>query len=171
MAKHLIGFGLFVSIVAFSVLAFSFFTAVPIPEISVVTDVPNPPKPWDYCDRTRKARIGEPRAIADRIRGEVTIYINDLFGTVDPSVPEFKANFAFYAVRGDEVRLVAVVDESLVNTTRRDFDRKWILRYDAEWLKNLSWEDNLYLVSAAWDDSSVTQAFSKETALPVLIRN
>jgi hypothetical protein len=169
MAKHLIGFGLFLSIVTFFALAFAFFTVTPIPVLLAVDAPADPPMRWNYCDRKRPTRIGSSRAIADRINGEVTIYINSLPGTVDSSGSDLSASFTFYTLRGDEVKVIDVVHDSLVKSVGRDNDSKWILRYEAQWLKNLAWDDNVYVVPGI--GSGTVSSFSKDTAIPVLVRN
>lgn len=174
MAKHFIGFGLFGSIVGFFVLTSWFFSSSPIARVEVV-ESPSAVAPWTYCDKKRRPKsVDSPRAMADRKSGMITLYINELPGGshVDPN--EVNASFTFYAVRGDEARVVDVIHDSLVRSVRSDSGPKWILQYDAAWVKGLSWEDNLYVVPGARDGSNhkaLAAAFSVDSAMPVLIRN
>ena len=166
MAKHLIGVGLFVSIVGLFAVTYSLLTVDPIPAIPPVE--PAPPQVWKIPQAPHRASVGEPRAIADRRTGEVTIYLNSLPQSRDYGSDELNASFAFYVVRSDEVRLSSVVTDTLVRSVTRDNDTKWILRYKASWINSLSWEDTVYVVPSAGD---VFAPFSKDIAIPVLIRN
>lgn len=174
MTKHLIGFGLFSSIVGFFVLAYwSVAYLPPVPEITVVSSPPA--KLREYCNLKRRApTVGDERAFADRNTGKITVYVNEFPGGshVDPS--EFSADFTFYTVRGDEVRLVDVIKDSLLTSVRRDSETKWILQYERNWVRRLSANENLYVMPGASYDRkrpAVAAEFSKATAIPVLIRN
>lgn len=164
MKKHLIGSALFISIVSLFVVGFSFFRLVPIPNLPPV-DVPAQPKLTPTWNLGRSVPIGNPRAIADRKAGQITIYVNTIPGTLDTDA-EIEASFTFYAVEGRGLRILDVVHDSLVNTVVKDNDTKWILRYHAEWIKELPTDANLYVVPGAADDS----AFTARDAIPVLVR-
>lgn len=169
MAKHFIGFGLFGSIVGFFVLASWFLSSSPVSKIDAV-EVPASGQPWIYCNKNRSNGGDRPRAIADRNSGTITLYINELPGVSSSDLGDLNARFTFYAVRGDEVRVTDVVRDSLVSTVRRDGGTKWTLQYNAPWVRDLTWGDNLY-VEAGMRNGSDHSAFSIESALPVLIKN
>ena len=167
MAKHFIGFGLFSSIVGFFVLVSWAFSSSPVPTVEVF-EAPTSVKPWTYCDKKRRPKsVDSPRAIADRNSGTITIYINELPGDSDLSSDEVSASFTFYAVRGDEVRLSDVVNDSLVRVVRRDAGTKWTLQYNAPWVRDLSFGDNLYVMAGAGGKT----LFSIDSAMPVIIKN
>lgn len=171
MAKHLIGFGLFISIVGFFGTAFWLFSSSPVREVQVV-DIPNSVRSWSYCDKKRRSKdVATPRAVADRRSGTVTVYLNEIPGASQANSREQNASFTFYAVRGDEIRVVNVVHDSLVRTVRRGAETKWTLQYDAPWVKALSLDDNLYVVPGANTGSKHKSSFSIDSAMPVLIKN
>ena len=167
MAKHLIGFGLFVSIVGFFVVAYAVMTLPPMPslepEISPLAKLPT------ECKFGPATRIGQTRAIADRKSGELMIYISSMSGDREMLQPELNAGFTIFAVRGDQVRVVDTIDDSLAIKVNRENEAKWVLRYRADWITELSWGDTLYIVPG--DANSSAAAFSKYNAVSVLIRN
>ena len=168
MAKHFIGFGLFGSIVAFFVLAFWLFSPTPIAQVEVVEPAISL-TPWSYCDKRRRNRsVDTPRAVADRKSGTITLYLNELPGGASSGSGDIDASFTFYAVRGDEVRVRDVVRDSLVRTVRGDAGTKWTLQYNAPWVRDLTWGDNLYVQAGM---SKGSTAFSIESAMPVLLKN
>jgi hypothetical protein len=170
MAKHLIGFGLFGSIVGAFVFASWLFSSNPIARVEVVEPAFSV-TPWSYCDKKKKKRptnADSPRAVADRNSGTITLYVNELPGVSSGDSTDINASFTFYAVRGDEVRIKDVVRDSLVRTVRRDAGTKWVLQYDAPWVRDLTWGDNLYVQAGVSDGSN---AFSTDSAIPVLIKN
>lgn len=166
MAKHLIGFGLFLAIVTFFGLAYWVLSIPPIPSVDRVIPFEVSSYPTD-CYLDAPTQIGTTRAVADRSRGEVTIYFSPASDTADISPAELNVGFAFYAVRGDQTRVMDAND-SMVTRVNRDDGTKWILRYKAAWIKQMSWNDNLYIVPNSWDGSA---KFSKKNAVPVLIQN
>ena len=174
MTKHLFGFGLFAFIVS-AFVALTWLFSTPTFEIVGIQPTFEPqPKIGTYCDKNRRATPISPSAIANRRNGDLTLYLNQVPGGGLPSAREFKASFAFYVANGEHIRLAGVVNDSLVNHASKDSGPKWILQYNAEWIKHLSWDDNLYVVPATWEDgkgSYFTPGFSKETALPVVVRN
>lgn len=163
MTKHLIGFGLFVSIVGFFVIAYAVLTLPPMPslkpEISPLAKLPT------HCDFGPSEGT---RAIADRWSGTVTIYLNELPKGSGVDSSELNTRFTFYAVRGDKVRLTDVVTDSLVRTVQNNAGTKWTLRYSAPWVKGLSSGDNLYVIAGV---GSEREAFSIASAIPVLVKN
>ena len=168
MAKHLIGFGLFTGIVGFFVTVFWIFSSKPLTEVSVF-EARNSVGSWTYCDKKRRPKdVGEPRAIADRLNGTVTLYLNDVPGAKVGS-DEVSASFTFYAVGGSEVQMLDVINDSLVKAVRRDAGTKWTLQYDAPWIKTFPADVNLYVVPAS--SGAVPAKFSVDSAMPVLIKN
>lgn len=173
MKKHLVGFALFVSIIAAFTAAFSLFALTSIPEIEVVGQPVTRLSSPEYCELNRLAyTLNSVHAVADRKQGTLTIYL-----TVYPrkssrelTGSERNATFSFYTVTGDEVRFVGLVQDSLVSV--ESDSSQWILRYEKEWIKNLSGVENLYVVPnvSAGDSQRVSvAAFSKEKASPVLM--
>lgn len=174
MAKHFIGLGLFSSIIGFFVLTSWLLSSGPAATAEVI-EQPFSVTPRSYCNtRKRSKSVSTPRAIADRSDGTLTLYINELPGTSRVNSNDVGASFTFYAVRGDEVRLVDVIKDSLVGSARRDAGTKWTLRYQADWVSDLSGDENLYVVPSAADapnHRAFSTPFSLDTAIPVLIRN
>ncbi len=171
MAKHFIGFGLFALIVSAFVALTWIFSAPALKTVTPAFELP--PKIGTYCDKKRRLNPTSPGAIANRHNGELTLYLHQVPGG-RANTREFRASFAFYVVNGEDARLAGVVNDSLVNHTSQAGGPKWILQYNAEWIKQLSWDDNVYVVPATWEegnDSYFTPEFSRETALPVVIRN
>ncbi len=168
MAKHLIGFGLFAAILGFFITVFWIFSSKPLTEVSVF-EARNSVEPWTYCEKKRRPKdVGEPRAIADRLNGTITLYLNEVPGA-NADLDEVSASFAFYAVRDNEVQMLDVINDSLVKAVRRDAGTKWTLQYDASWIRALPADVNLYVVPAS---SGVAPAeFSVNSAMPVLIKN
>jgi hypothetical protein len=167
MAKHLIGFGLFVLIVGFFVVAYAVMTLPPLPsldpEISPLAKLPT------ECKFGPSSRISQTRAIADRKTGKLTIYISSIPADREMLQPELNARFTIFTVRGDELRVVDTIDDSLAIKVNRDDEAKWVLSYRADWITELSWGDTLYIVPAG--ASSSAAMFSKDNAVSVLIRN
>jgi hypothetical protein len=173
MARHLVGFGLFLSIVTFFGLAYWVLSIPAIPSLDRALPFEEKSYPKN-CYYDVRNRVGTTRAIADRSAGEVTIYINSIPGAWESSESELNASFAFYVVRNEKVTLADVINDQLVNSVSRDNDSKWIVRYKASWIKNLSWDDTLYIdpsAGNAFRDEKIAAPFSKDVAIPVLIRN
>lgn len=167
MVKHLIGFGLFVSIVGLFAIAYTVMTLPPMPsldpEISPLAKLPT------ECKFGPASRIGQTRAIADRKSGEITVYISSIPADREMLQPDVKEGFTIFALRGDQIRVVDTIDDSLAISVNRDNESKWILRYRADWITELSWGDTLYIVPGVVNSSAAT--FSKDDAVSVLIRN
>src|SRR5690606_9820526 len=108
MAKHLVGFGLFASIVGCFVLAYSILPLPPIPsldpEVSPLAKLPT------HCNFGPVNRIGKTRAFADRRSGEVTLYINSVSADRETFAPEIKARFTFFVVRDGSARIADSID-------------------------------------------------------------
>ena len=174
MAKHFIGLGLFSSIIGFFVLTSWLLSSGPAATAEVI-EQPFSVTPRSYCNtRKRSKSVSTPRAIADRSDGTLTLYVNELPGSSRVNSNDVAARFTFYAVRGDQVRLVDVIHDSLVSSVRRDGGTKWTLRYQADWVSDLPGDETLYVVPSASDEPShgaFLTAFSKDNAIPVLIRN
>jgi hypothetical protein len=169
MAKHFLGFGLFLSLVTVFGLAYWVLSIPPIPSVDRVTPVEESSYPiYGHCDA--QIGVGKARAIADRKTGKLTIYVDrsSHIGKYNSSC--LNQSFAFFVVRGDEISLLDVVNERLVNV---DVDEaNWTVRYNADWIKNLSMDANLYIepsVGDAFKTTHIADPFSKETAIPVLI--
>lgn len=170
MTKHLIGFGLFAVIVGVFVAASWIFTAPTVP-IAVTPTPVERPKFGTYCDKkNRPTRVDSPRAIGNRHNGEITLYLNEIPGLETSALRSSRVSFAFYVVNGGEPRLMGVVRDDLLEPAFRDNGTKWVLQYEAAWLKGLTWSDNLYVVPVA-DEGSAAASFSVQTALPVLMQN
>jgi len=173
MAKHLIGFGLFLSIVTFFGFAYWLLLIPPIPSLEQTNLLEEKSYPTN-CYYDGPNRVGKARAIADRNTGQITIYINEFPGGSHVSLSELTAIFTFYVVHNDEVRVANVIQDSLSNSVRRDNETKWILRYETAWVQSLAPQENLYVVPAAQygrNGPRTSAEFSKASAIPVMIRN